>query len=100
MVSLPSLREFGVGFVFCLAEASCLACRRDGLVRKLVCLEHGVKHEEFSYQFPLILENSSDTVGKRSGKLVNSNSICMRFEDSIKISKLFVGFEAKTSFLF
>lgn len=86
-------------FLFCLARASC-RLRRDGLVKELVCLGHGVKRKEFSYQFPLILENFSDTVGKRSGKLVNSNSICMDLKKPLKFRSCLWGFKPKQHFCF
>lgn len=64
---------FWRAFVFCLVQARCHLKKE----RTCVCW---VNIEEFSYQFSLIQESSTDGVGKRSGKLVNIGSICTPLE--------------------
>ena len=58
-----------------------------------------VNIEEFSYQFSLIGESSTDGVGKRIGKLVNIDSICMPLKKT-KTYNVLVGLVAKITFLF
>lgn len=76
MASLPfsvSKIFFGVRKYFVSLKASC------HLWKETTCVSW-VNIEEFSYQFSLIEESSTDGVGKRIGKLVNIDSVCMPLE--------------------
>ena len=70
--SVPKI-FFGVSLYFVSLKASC------HLWKERTCVSW-VNNEEFSYQFSLIEESSTDGVGKGIGKLVNIDSICMPLE--------------------